>query len=175
MPAGPLPEAGYDCHSISVVGWSHLRSVLWSSTGRLPGDRPLGPTSELRPGLASLRPRRAPVLLHSFWEKFPNRSGEFFKERRGERSQGRPLAPRPPPGSEGGSAAAGLPHRGPLSFPYTVWHWCPPNHGSFSPPRGEGGDSQCLHELRGARPARAARDGAPPSACGAPRSTPTRW
>ena len=125
------------------VGWSHLSVRVRSSGRRRRGatDRAVRPTRRRsRATLARAIPgtRR---FSYPGWEKLENRSGEFFKERRGERSQGRPLAPRPPPGSEGGSADAGLPHRGPLSFPYTRWHWCPPDSGSFSPPRGEGGES----------------------------------
>ena len=123
----------------------------------LRGARPARAARDGAPPSGCGAPRSAPARagsLQSGWDESENRSGEFFKERRGERSQGKPLAPRPPPGSEGGSAAAGLPHRGHLSFPYARWHWCLSISGSFSPLRGRGEDSHGLRELRGRSPPR---------------------
>ena len=99
----------------------------------------------------------------------------FSKEGGGRGARGRPWLVDHLRSSTGGRRRRRPARRGRPSFPYTGWHWSPPFCGGFSPTSGERGDSHVFHELRGARPARAARNGAPPSGCGAPRSTPTRW
>ena len=160
------------CLSVSEVWLSHLRSVLWSS-GRRRGDRPCA----VRPRGAVLcyAHRHAPVLISGLGKVGKSFGRVFQRKEGGEEPEDVPGSSTTSGAPPGGRRRRRPARRGRPSFPYTGWHWSPPFCGGFSPTSGERGDSHVFHELRGARPARAARNGAPPSGCGAPRSTPTRW
>ena len=123
------------CATRSVGGGCATVGPCWMSGA---GD---GPCAVRPRGAQAGRARRhAPVLISGLG-KVGKSFGRVFQRRGWERSQGRPRAPRPPPELQGGSAAAGLPRRGATSLPYTRWHWCPADSGSFSPPIGGGGAS----------------------------------
>ena len=70
-------------------------------------------------------------------------------------SQRRPLAQLSPPDLRGGRRRRRPARRRPPWFPYTGWHRCHLDSGSFSPPTGEGGESQVLQLAPGRSPARA--------------------
>ena len=98
--------------------------------------------------------RHAPVLYIRAGKSWKIVRESFSKKGGGRGARGDPWLLDHLQAPRGGSADAGLPHRGHLSFPYTRWHWCPSIPGSFSPLRGRGEDSQALRELRGRSPAR---------------------
>ena len=159
--------------------------------GRWARPRPPGSTRVRAPGgtetpcrQTALSDPEAPILasqharvpgtrrfLHSGWEKLENRSGEFFKEGNGGRSQGTPLAPGTPPGTSGRPAP-------PPPCP-TEAH-CPSHtpDGPSDPPfaelfplwEGRGGRALASVSSGGLAQLSQGPDGAPPSACGAPLS-----
>ena len=146
-----MPEAGYVCHSVSGVVGSHRRSVfeLQGRSASEATDRWVRPRGT-RPGFALRAVPGTRRFSHSVWEKLENRSGEFFKEGRGERSPGTPLAPRPPPGPVGGRRRRRrAPPRATL-LPIHEMARVPPGNRFLLPSwRGEGGQP-CLRVSSGA-------------------------
>ena len=112
--------------------------LCYGGPGWRRGDRPRRSDPEA-PCLDALAGTRR--FSYPGWEKLENRSGGFFKGRRGETSQRRPLARLSPPGLRGGRRRRQPARRRPPSVPIHGMALVRLRFRNFSPPGGERGTS----------------------------------